>query len=85
MLRDWSKYIDELLIEIDSKREEMIEEAISSGFTSERTVKCSQELDQLLNHYQQVKEVKHNKILFQLYIKQAILFFYGNRFNLRSF
>jgi stage 0 sporulation regulatory protein len=42
----------ELLANIDSKRKEMIEFAKIVGFTSEKTVKCSQELDMFLNEYQ---------------------------------
>ncbi|MGO4887530.1 aspartyl-phosphate phosphatase Spo0E family protein [Anaerobacillus sp. MEB173] len=37
--------------EIESKRLEMMEVAKVHGFTSEKTIKCSQELDILLNHY----------------------------------
>nr|WP_277874690.1 aspartyl-phosphate phosphatase Spo0E family protein [Mesobacillus harenae] len=37
--------------EIHRKREKMVEAARITGFTSEETVSCSQELDELLNEY----------------------------------
>ncbi|MEN1969220.1 aspartyl-phosphate phosphatase Spo0E family protein [Lentibacillus sp. N15] len=40
---------------INKKRQEMIGLAFNKGFTSKDTVKCSQELDQLLNLYSNVK------------------------------
>jgi stage 0 sporulation regulatory protein len=46
------KLMKELLANIDSKRKEMIKFARKVGFTSEKTVKCSQELDMYLNQYQ---------------------------------
>ncbi|MDQ0862350.1 aspartyl-phosphate phosphatase Spo0E family protein [Bacillus sp. V2I10] len=44
----------ELLVNIDAKRKEMIEIAIVGDYTDEKTVTCSQELDQLLYKYQQI-------------------------------
>lgn len=44
----------ELLVSIDAKRKEMIEVAEAGGFTSEKAIKCSQELDMYLNKYQQI-------------------------------
>ena len=44
----------ELLETINEKRQEMISTAGSKGYTSEAVVRCSQELDMLLNKYQQV-------------------------------
>lgn len=41
-----------LLETINDKREEMIEIANREGFTSEIVIKCSQDLDMLLNKYQ---------------------------------
>lgn len=38
---------------IKQKRQEMIDLGMKSGFTHQATVKCSQELDQLLNFYRQ--------------------------------
>jgi hypothetical protein len=48
-----------LLEEIDRKREAMITTALATGFTSEETITCSQELDVLINLYQQ--QVIHEK------------------------
>jgi stage 0 sporulation regulatory protein len=43
-----------LLETINNKRNEMIETANREGYTSETVVKCSQDLDMLLNKYQQI-------------------------------
>ena len=43
-----------LLELINHKREEMIITANKEGYTSEVAVKCSQDLDKLLNEYQQI-------------------------------
>jgi stage 0 sporulation regulatory protein len=43
-----------LLETINNKRNEMIDTAIRKGYTSDDVVKCSQELDMLLNKYQQI-------------------------------
>ncbi|WLR53001.1 aspartyl-phosphate phosphatase Spo0E family protein [Bacillus tianshenii] len=43
----------ELLEQIEDKRKEMLEAAKTTGFLSDLTLKCSQELDELLNRYQQ--------------------------------
>ncbi|WP_328700987.1 aspartyl-phosphate phosphatase Spo0E family protein [Aquibacillus kalidii] len=40
-----------LLTKINKKRQEMIEIGLSQGLTSKETVRCSQELDALLNKY----------------------------------
>ncbi|PLT34434.1 aspartyl-phosphate phosphatase Spo0E family protein [Bacillus sp. V5-8f] len=40
-----------ILIEIEQKREEMINLAHASGFTSPDTIKASQELDELMNAF----------------------------------
>lgn len=42
----------EMLGEIKVKRELMINSANKNGFTSEETIKYSQELDELINQYQ---------------------------------
>ncbi|TYR79812.1 aspartyl-phosphate phosphatase Spo0E family protein [Priestia megaterium] len=42
-----------LLVQIVQKRQKMVEVAEETGLTSEDTVTCSQELDQLLTLYQQ--------------------------------
>jgi len=41
--------INDLIEEIEEKRDEMFELAYKNGFTSEITVACSQQLDHLLN------------------------------------
>jgi len=43
-----------MIEEIKVKRELMINSANSLGFTSEETIKYSQELDELINQYQKV-------------------------------
>ena len=43
----------ELLAKIDATRKEMIKSAEVRGYASEKTVRCSQELDMFLNKYQQ--------------------------------
>lgn len=43
-----------LLETINNRREEMIITANREGYTSESVIKCSQELDILLNKYQQL-------------------------------
>ncbi|WP_077617228.1 aspartyl-phosphate phosphatase Spo0E family protein [Bacillus sinesaloumensis] len=45
-----------LKIAIELKRRKMTTLANRHGFTAWETVKCSQELDQLLNSYQKSKE-----------------------------
>jgi stage 0 sporulation regulatory protein len=47
---------NEMIEEIKAKRELMINSAYSLGFTSEVTIKYSQELDELINEYQKVME-----------------------------
>ena len=46
----------EMIEEIKVKRELMINSANSLGFTSDITIKYSQELDQLINKYQKAME-----------------------------
>lgn len=41
-----------ILVEIQRKREKMIDLAQEKGLTSDDTIKCSQELDQLIYQYQ---------------------------------
>jgi stage 0 sporulation regulatory protein len=45
-----------MIEEIKLKRELMINSANTRGFTSEVTIKYSQELDELINKYQKVME-----------------------------
>ncbi|WP_096439927.1 aspartyl-phosphate phosphatase Spo0E family protein [Alteribacter populi] len=47
LLHDLKQYVEE-------KRQLMIRSASLNGFTSEETVRYSQELDELLNSYQQL-------------------------------
>ncbi|MCH6268519.1 aspartyl-phosphate phosphatase Spo0E family protein [Neobacillus citreus] len=48
-----NKNLKEVLLKnIYLKRKEMIEFAQLAGYTCEKTVKCSQELDMYLNEYQ---------------------------------
>ncbi|MEH7522201.1 aspartyl-phosphate phosphatase Spo0E family protein [Bacillus sp. JJ1503] len=42
----------EILLHIQEKREKMINSARKYGYTSEDTIQCSQELDQLIYEYQ---------------------------------
>ncbi|WP_239421799.1 aspartyl-phosphate phosphatase Spo0E family protein [Bacillus sp. CGMCC 1.16541] len=44
--------VEALLVEIVLKRQQMMEIAEQTGFTSCETIRCSQELDGLLNIYQ---------------------------------
>ncbi|MBO0960385.1 aspartyl-phosphate phosphatase Spo0E family protein [Neobacillus sp. MM2021_6] len=46
----------EMIAEIKVKRELMIKSANNLGFTSEETIKYSQELDELINVYQRTVE-----------------------------
>ncbi|WP_144548705.1 aspartyl-phosphate phosphatase Spo0E family protein [Bacillus sp. X1(2014)] len=47
---------NEMIEEIKEKRQLMINSANSLGFTSEVTIKYSQELDELINEYQKAME-----------------------------
>lgn len=50
-LYEYSISQDGMIEEIKNKRELMIQSANAFGFTSETTIKCSQELDELINEY----------------------------------
>lgn len=66
ILLDWRKimdYFNQILEEIELKRKEMLEHARAFGLNSPFTVKSSQELDTLLNTYQQIKNDTQNKII----------------------
>ncbi|MBS4188998.1 aspartyl-phosphate phosphatase Spo0E family protein [Bacillus sp. FJAT-49705] len=41
-----------ILLQIQEKRDKMIDTAKNKGFTSEDTIRCSQELDELIYEYQ---------------------------------
>ncbi|KOP81869.1 Spo0E family sporulation regulatory protein-aspartic acid phosphatase [Cytobacillus solani] len=45
-----------ILTQIQEKRERMIDSAKKYGYTSEYTIRCSEELDQLIYEYQQQKQ-----------------------------
>lgn len=45
---------EQLLKDIDKKRQEMIKTAMMNGMTSKATIKCSQELDHLLNSHSKI-------------------------------
>lgn len=47
-----------LYLVIEKKRMQMIHLASITGFTSKKTVKCSQELDELLNLVQLVNQAQ---------------------------
>ncbi|WP_282033354.1 aspartyl-phosphate phosphatase Spo0E family protein [Metabacillus indicus] len=51
----------QLLESIDTKRKEMMDSARAGGYTSSEAVKCSQELDMLLNQYQQIIFEEENR------------------------
>jgi stage 0 sporulation regulatory protein len=42
-----------VLVLIEEKRQQMIELAMTLGFTAKETIQCSQELDELINRYLQ--------------------------------
>ncbi|OQP03564.1 aspartyl-phosphate phosphatase Spo0E family protein [Saccharococcus caldoxylosilyticus] len=42
-----------VLVLIEEKRQQMIELALTYGFTAKETIQCSQELDELINRYLQ--------------------------------
>lgn len=48
--------INQLLLRIESQRNKMTEVALDKGFTNEESIAISQELDQLLNVYEKLKE-----------------------------
>jgi len=52
-----------LIMLIEKKRKEMFELAEKNGYTSEQTIHCSQQLDQLLNMLEQefIQANKNNK------------------------
>ncbi|WP_078547925.1 aspartyl-phosphate phosphatase Spo0E family protein [Litchfieldia alkalitelluris] len=71
--------------DISTKRQEMIATAKVEGFTSVKTIRISQELDELINQYHRISNNKKTQTRsFQKYIKQTILFFYGSRYKLHN-
>jgi hypothetical protein len=65
--------ISSLTEKIMIKREEMINQAAKSGYTSHETVKASQELDMLLNNYQRLTSEKYNRLGNKSYINVTTL------------
>ncbi len=64
----------QLLTEIQQKREKMIETAKKNGMASQETVRCSQELDQLIFEYQCViKREKEQKKRMRISFREMIL------------
>ncbi|MEI5909368.1 aspartyl-phosphate phosphatase Spo0E family protein [Bacillus spongiae] len=47
--------MDALLKKIELKRQEMLQLALQFGFSHDKTVMCSQELDKLLNKYRAIQ------------------------------
>ncbi len=72
-----------LLELINNKREVMIETANREGYTSEQTVKCSQDLDLLLYEYQQIliEEQKPAPGPFHDLVQRLKLFSYQDTFS----
>jgi hypothetical protein len=66
--------INMLLREIDHKREVMISTAMATGFTSVETIKCSQELDSLINQYQFCKVIEKKMGFYQTMLNALALF-----------
>jgi hypothetical protein len=63
-----------LLREIDHKREVMISTAMATGFTSDDTIKRSQELDLLINQYQSCKAIERRMGVYQTMLNAITLF-----------
>lgn len=55
-----------LLGKIKWKKREMYNKAKQLGFTNSQVVKCSQELDDLLNRYQEITDID-----FQISVRQV--------------
>jgi stage 0 sporulation regulatory protein len=64
----------QLLTEIQQKREKMIETSRKNGMASQETIRCSQELDQLIFEYQCfIKREKQQKKSMRVSLRQMIL------------
>ncbi|WP_246234694.1 aspartyl-phosphate phosphatase Spo0E family protein [Bacillus aquiflavi] len=69
-MRQNNKRIARLMMdEIQRKRERMIDSAEKYGYTSDDTIKCSEELDELIYKYQCTFQKRHHeeevKVIFQ--------------------
>lgn len=76
---------EKLLLYITIKREEMINLATTTGYTSNETIKCSQDLDILLNKYQHIKVQNGKRKSFRQFMRRSILFFYGSKYKLHNY
>ncbi|MCM3616722.1 aspartyl-phosphate phosphatase Spo0E family protein [Sutcliffiella horikoshii] len=54
MTLSYEGYVDQLLLLIKEKRDNMITVANKTGYVSDQTVKCSQDLDKLIYKYQEM-------------------------------
>ncbi|WP_077325869.1 aspartyl-phosphate phosphatase Spo0E family protein [Virgibacillus siamensis] len=52
---------DKLLNNIELLRKKMTDVALQEGFSSNESVEISQELDKLLNRYNEIKQPMHHK------------------------
>lgn len=66
-----------LMKKIQQKREEMIKLASLMGLAAKETIQCSQELDQLLNCYQQKYSKPQLKIKKEYQLGKTVAFFIG--------
>jgi stage 0 sporulation regulatory protein len=63
-----------LLTEINRMRERMVTSASETGYTSEETIRCSQDLDRLIFEYQTLcKEAEIQRQRGKLLFRQMIL------------
>ncbi|MFV8826490.1 Spo0E family sporulation regulatory protein-aspartic acid phosphatase [Alkalihalobacterium sp. APHAB7] len=53
--------LKQLEIQIEQKRQQMLEYSLTYGISSARTLQISKELDELLNQYEEVKNQKSSK------------------------
>ncbi len=61
-----------MIANINKKRKEMMRLAKTYGFTDEHTLKCSQELDELINEYHRMKYEKKYKNFFVFEARPSI-------------
>lgn len=65
--------LENILIEINAQREKMISCALINGFTNELTIKYSQELDVLINEYQQAPCPWQGELKFGISFQQLLI------------
>lgn len=68
-----------VLIQIQEKRERMIDSAKKYGFTSEVTIRFSQELDELIYEYQCILKREHARKEKAAFIFKKILLLWPNK------